>query len=215
MMRLRGFFFLRKSASDVPSTDWIAFDEIERLLRKRKIDKSWLVRRGDDHEWVTISDLLLDFAHDPSVLQSPAAAFACVKCRLELRLPLRVDGTIYRCPRCGTNYKSVQAHAASPVFLVIPMAIGTAAGESGTLQRSGDELPSIVKGALTLFNLDDTATFDAVRQAHREMIKLYHPDKVAHLGPDLQRLAEVKTKLINSSFTILEKFFSARGHNRA
>jgi len=66
-----------------------------------------------------------------------------------------------------------------------------------------------------MLNLDETASFDAVRQAHREMIKSYHPDKVAHLGPDLQRLAEVKTKMINASFRILESFFSMHGIRRA
>jgi DnaJ like chaperone protein len=76
-------------------------------------------------------------------------------------------------------------------------------------------LPSEVKGALTILNLEAAASFDAVRQAYRQMIKSYHPDKVAHLGPDLQKLAEVKTKMINASFMILENFFSKSDGQKA
>jgi|SRR5438094_293052 len=212
MSHLRGFFFLRKSPNEIPASDWITFDEIERLLRKRKIDKGWLVRRGGGNEWVTIADLMLEAVRgDKAVTTAPDVSFACIKCRVELRVQLRFEAAIYRCPQCGTNYRSVQASAASPVFLVLPVEPGAAAESSGAVQRSRNELPSEVKGAFTVLDVDETGSLDAVRQAHREMIKSYHPDKVAHLGPDLQHLAEVKTKLINASFKILEDFLSARG----
>ncbi len=212
MSHLRGYFFLRKSPNEIPASDWITFDEIERLLRKRKIDKSWLVRRGGDNEWVTIADLLQEAIRgDKAVATNQDVSFACIKCQVELRIQLRFEPAIYRCPQCGTNYRSVQASTASPVFLVLPVETGGAAATSSAVQRSRNDLPSEVKGALTVLDLDETATLDSVRQAHRDMIKSYHPDKVAHLGPDLQHLAEVKTKLINASFRILEDFLSARG----
>lgn len=213
MNRLRGYYFIRKSANEMASSDWITFDEIERLLRKRKIDKNWLVRRGGDNEWTTIADLL----EEPGPAEKtdlPSAAFGCVKCRVELRIPLRQDGTLYRCPQCGMNYKSVQTNSASPVILVIPAIGAGATADPGPLQRPGKPLPSEVKGALTVLNLDENANYEAIRQAHRDLVKSYHPDKVAHLGPDLQRLAEVKTKLINSSFRILEGFFNPQSGAR-
>src|ERR1051326_3489351 len=190
MNRLRGFYFIRRNAGEMASSDWITFDEIERLLRKRKIDKTWMVRRGGDNEWMTIAELMEEPAPSDNRPGIPSAAFGCVKCRVELRIPLKLDGTLYRCPQCGMNYKSVQANASSPVILVIPAVGAGATADPGPLQRPGKHLPSEVRGALTVLNLDEHATFETARQAHRELIKSYHPDKVAHLGPALQRLAE-------------------------
>jgi len=212
MSYLRGFFFLRKNPNEIPASDWITFDEIERLLRKRRIDTSWLVRRGGDHEWVTIAELMQEAVRgNKSAADPPDVSFACIKCRVALRIQLRFEATIYRCPNCGTSYRSVQASASSPVFLVIPADNSAAATGAGPVKRSRSELPSEVRGALTVLELEETSSFDAVRQAHRELIKSYHPDKVAHLGPDLQKLAEVKTKMINASYKVLEDFFAANG----
>jgi Tfp pilus assembly protein PilO len=36
------------------------------------------------------------------------------------------------------------------------------------------------------------ATFDEIRQAYRERMKEYHPDRVAYLGEELRELAERK-----------------------
>ena len=46
-----------------------------------------------------------------------------------------------------------------------------------------------------------------IRQAYRELVVLYHPDKVNHLGPEIKQLAEEKTKNHNSAFGILESFY--------
>jgi len=95
MSQVRGFYFLRKSANDAPTSDWTTFDEIERLLKKRKIDQNWLVRRGGDTEWVTIAELLGNLARgDRRLENSPAVSFACIKCRVQLRIWLRFDGTV-------------------------------------------------------------------------------------------------------------------------
>jgi hypothetical protein len=195
----------------MPASSWVTFDQIERLLRKRKIDKSWLVRRGGDNEWVTIQVLLQDALRgNGSTANAPVVSFHCFQCHVPLRIQLRFEVALYRCPKCGMNYKSVQATGETPVFLMIPGDAGRSTGNAGAVQHSRHELPSEVKGALTVLNLDETANFDAVRQAHRQMIKSYHPDRVAHLGLDLQKLAEAKTKMINASFTILEDFFGTR-----
>jgi DnaJ-class molecular chaperone len=61
---------------------------------------------------------------------------------------------------------------------------------------------------LKAFGLDERATFDEVRHAYRELVKSYHPDMVAHLGPDIRRVAEQRTKEINSAYGELEIFYA-------
>ena len=45
------------------------------------------------------------------------------------------------------------------------------------------------------------ATLDEAQAAFRELIRQYHPDKVATLGPELRSLAERKTKALNIAYS--------------
>jgi curved DNA-binding protein CbpA len=51
-------------------------------------------------------------------------------------------------------------------------------------------------------------TREQVKQTYLEQVKQYHPDKVAHLGPELQELAARKTLLLNLAF----QYLMADGH---
>ncbi len=44
-----------------------------------------------------------------------------------------------------------------------------------------------------------------IRQAYRRLAAQYHPDKVAHLGEDLRRLAEKKFKAIQAAYEALKR----------
>lgn len=46
---------------------------------------------------------------------------------------------------------------------------------------------------------------DEIRQAYRRLAAQYHPDKVAHLGEDLRRLAAEKFKAIQAAYDALKK----------
>ena len=44
------------------------------------------------------------------------------------------------------------------------------------------------------------ASPDEVRRAYQQQVRLYHPDKVASVAPELQRLAEQRTKELNAAY---------------
>lgn len=44
---------------------------------------------------------------------------------------------------------------------------------------------------------------DEIKRKYREQMKLYHPDRVAHLGAELQELALEKTKEIQKAYSML------------
>ncbi len=46
---------------------------------------------------------------------------------------------------------------------------------------------------------------DEIRQAYRQLAAQYHPDKAAHLGEELRRLAEEKFKAIQAAYDALRK----------
>ena len=49
------------------------------------------------------------------------------------------------------------------------------------------------------------ASQEEVKTAYRLRMQEYHPDKVAHLGPELRILAERKAKEINEAYRILSR----------
>lgn len=48
-------------------------------------------------------------------------------------------------------------------------------------------------------------TLDEAKKAWRSLLLQYHPDKVAHLAPEFQALAEEKTRSINAAFAMIEE----------
>ena len=52
-------------------------------------------------------------------------------------------------------------------------------------------------------------TAAALRRHYRQQVAAYHPDRVAGLGPKLQRLAEEETKAINQAYAYFKARLSA------
>lgn len=53
---------------------------------------------------------------------------------------------------------------------------------------------------LKFFNLREGFSVEELKAARNEQLKMNHPDKVAHLSEEIQRLAEQQTKLINEVY---------------
>ena len=48
-------------------------------------------------------------------------------------------------------------------------------------------------------------TIDDVKHRYKELVLQYHPDKANHLGPELKKLAEQKTREINEAYEYFKK----------
>ena len=51
-----------------------------------------------------------------------------------------------------------------------------------------------------ILGVTSKATYDEIKAAYHEQIKLYHPDRVAALGPKLRKLAEQESKALNAAY---------------
>src|SRR5688572_24296532 len=49
------------------------------------------------------------------------------------------------------------------------------------------------------------ATQREIRQAYQRLVQQYHPDKVGDMGPELQELAERRTKEITAAYNQLKR----------
>ena len=56
-----------------------------------------------------------------------------------------------------------------------------------------------------VLEIEPGATDDEVRKAFRRMSMKHHPDRVAHLGPELQRAATEKFQRVNAAYSAIKK----------
>lgn len=61
------------------------------------------------------------------------------------------------------------------------------------------------KSAYEILEINQSASNEEVKKAFRKMAKKYHPDKVGHLGVELQESAEEKFKAVNKAYKEIKK----------
>jgi DnaJ like chaperone protein len=60
-------------------------------------------------------------------------------------------------------------------------------------------------GAYKILEISPDAPDEEVKSAYREMAKKFHPDKVAHLGPEVQQAAHEKFQKVNAAYEEIRK----------
>lgn len=81
--------------------------------------------------------------------------------------------------------------------------------EVGSRPPNSREHALSLEMALSILGLASLPTVESLKQSYREKIKEYHPDRVAHLGPEIRIVAEKKTKEINAAYELVEKYLGS------
>jgi len=88
-------------------------------------------------------------------------------------------------------------------------AIREIAGGLGIADSDYQSIKSIFIGdthkAYGILNVRPDSATETIKKAYRELAVKYHPDKVSHLGPDIQKTAEEKFKAINDAYQTIRK----------
>ena len=74
-------------------------------------------------------------------------------------------------------------------------------GKSG--QNASAKKPQNAGEACEILKVTPDASHEEIQAAYRKAVQQYHPDKVAHLGDELQELAKKKFVQIQEAYTIL------------
>jgi DnaJ like chaperone protein len=79
----------------------------------------------------------------------------------------------------------------------------------GISANDHDSIKAMFVGAANqaygILNVSPEDHDDTIKKAYRELAVKYHPDKVANLGPEIQKLAEEKFKAINDAYQAIRK----------
>ena len=79
-------------------------------------------------------------------------------------------------------------------------------GGGGKKSTAGQEQPgdaTAAKDPYTVLGVDKNASQEDIKKAYRQLVNKYHPDKVAHLGDEFQKLADKRFKEIQQAYQIL------------
>ncbi len=80
-------------------------------------------------------------------------------------------------------------------------ATGSRAGTKG----STNEVQFQSSDPYKILGANELDSEEEVKRKYKQMVLQYHPDRVAHLGPELQDLASKKTKEINAAFAAIKR----------
>jgi DNA segregation ATPase FtsK/SpoIIIE-like protein len=76
---------------------------------------------------------------------------------------------------------------------------------SSAQQQNTAKIESDLQSPYEVLGITDKASGEEIKTAFYKMSSLYHPDKVAHLAPEFQKLAETRMKAINIAYESLKK----------
>ncbi len=134
-------------------------------------------------------------SHQPPILR-------CLCCQKRLRIPLLDAPGEVRCPTCQTEYA---VHWQDTVCLVQRIEAQEAddhtdedeAGDEALADGSTEATPWSVLG------LEEDSPWDAVERARRALLQQYHPDRLGHVPPLVQKLAEREFKRVSEAYDTL------------
>lgn len=129
-------------------------------------------------------------AHQPPILR-------CVCCHKRLRIPVLDAPGEVRCPTCQTEYA---VHWQASVCLVqrIEAPAPEVDADDEEAQVAAETTPWSVLG------LEEGSAWDAVERARRTLLQQYHPDRLGHVPPLVQQLAEREFKRVSEAYEALK-----------
>ena len=142
-------------------------------------------------------------AAEPPSAAAPAPAppiLRCVCCHKRLRIPvLEAPGEV-RCPTCQTEYAVHWQHMVCLVQRIEAPAVesDTEDGDAAESEAATEATPWSVLG------LEEGSPWDAVERARRTLLQQYHPDRLGHVPPLVQQLAEREFKRVSEAYEALK-----------
>ena len=88
--------------------------------------------------------------------------------------------------------------------LALIRALRYSARPTSTASTSKDNAPNKpAKDPFDIFGLPQGASKDAIEARYKQLVKDYHPDRVAHLGEELRKVAHEKMVEVQGAYRVL------------
>lgn len=118
---------------------------------------------------------------------------ACPHCNQSIRIPDKLPSSIIRCQSCSQKFSiTLDRFGNQQILKEEPV---NYADENTSVDSTHD--------AFDALGINKSSDSNVIKNAYRENIARYHPDKISHLGGEFQGIAEHKTKRIVSAYQYL------------
>lgn len=129
--------------------------------------------------------------------------FSCLSCGKSLRVAFPFQSLFFRCGSCSGMYDICSVNSGRQIYLVVPKL----SHKTSNPPPRPPAMPEEVRRALRIFAFKEDVSWEDVKAMYRKCMSEYHPDKVTHLGADLRKLAEEKTKAYNAAYSDIQRYF--------
>lgn len=117
----------------------------------------------------------------------------CKGCRTKIRIPVREESIVYRCPKCQISFEAeYRAGVMEIVFL-----------KDEPQPKKGDEVT--IETARIILGVTAAASFADIKVAWRRLSQQYHPDKHQGLPERLKLAAAIEMQRINLAYQLLAR----------
>lgn len=137
-------------------------------------------------------------AHENAII-----SFLCPHCEHRIETRQAKESAPEKCPQCGWRYENRPINRTLTVIAPLELARESEAPVAKAVTGDLDGVPWF-----EVLDISPEANIRAIRSAYLNLIRLYHPDKVSHLGADLIGFAEARTASLNRA---LKEALRARG----
>ncbi len=77
--------------------------------------------------------------------------------------------------------------------------------DSKSYSEKQEEVNTSGNSWFEVLGVQESASLEEIANTYKKKIRQYHPDKVESLGPELKKLAELKSKEINAAYNMAKK----------
>lgn len=197
--------YIQKSAKElealfeVSKTDSATVKRILAELKHRKTPSAHALRdKVEKHLRATAEhpkdDKSTESAKAPPEPERPSNHIVeCKGCRTKIRIPVREESIIYRCPKCHISFEAeYRAGVMEIVFL-----------KDEPQPPKREEVT--FETARTILGVTAVASFADIKVAWRRLSQQYHPDKHQGLPERLKQAAVVEMQRINLAYQLLAR----------
>jgi len=153
--------------------------------------------------YLDILTLSIAKSNNSSLIELKSTTDECIYFRTE-NIDNFIDPLLLKLTQLGFKPTFQTDHTRNLVIMTIDKNQSTSNEENLLLENTYIEL----------FDLAPSFTFEDIKFSYVNLIKKYHPDRVSHLGDEFKRLAEEKTKQLNTAYNYFKsKFQSNDSHD--
>jgi transcriptional regulator with XRE-family HTH domain len=133
--------------------------------------------------------------------KAPAFGIMRCSCQKRLRIPHMAQAGEIRCPACQTEYAVDWQETVCVVQHQVP---------AQTDEDSGGDAPGPDESALDpaqawrVLGLAPGTSWPAVERARRSLLQQYHPDRLGHVSPLVQKLAQDAFRRVGDAYEVLK-----------